>query len=150
MRTLGPLTTSEGCSLLAQVVEHVAGYLGLDATMVRERNFMRPKDLPAHPYAPPNPLKPSSSAQKPSSKTDDQNCNGKAQHLESHSQSHGGSGTVSGADEETGQTERLLSGTSGQKKRDTTPDVVCGRFQFKEPNGDSGNAAAVSEGRCVT
>lgn len=143
------MTVSEEYRGLVQVVEHVAGYLGLDATMVRERNFMRPKDLPAHPYAPPTLLKPSS-AQKPSLKTDDQNCNGKAQHLESHSQSHGGSSTVSGADEVNGQTERLLSDTPGQKKRDATPDVVCGRFQFKEPNGDSVDAAAVSEGRCVT
>lgn len=133
--------------VMEQVVEHVAGYLGLDATMVRERNFMRPKDLPAHPYAPPTLLKPSSSAPKPSLKTDAQNCNGKAHHLDSHSQSHGSSSAVSAADEVDGKTERLLSDTSGQKKRDTTPDVVCGRFQFKEPSEDSAGAAAVSEGR---
>ena len=29
-----------------QVVEHIAAYLGLDGTLVRERNFMRPNTLP--------------------------------------------------------------------------------------------------------
>ena len=32
--------------LLLQVVEHIAAYLGLDGTLVRERNFMRPNTLP--------------------------------------------------------------------------------------------------------
>ena len=31
---------------LVQVVEHIAAFLGLDGTLVRERNFMRPKNLP--------------------------------------------------------------------------------------------------------
>lgn len=32
--------------MLLQVVEHIAAYLGLDGTLVRERNFMRPNTLP--------------------------------------------------------------------------------------------------------
>lgn len=32
--------------LFVQVVEHVAAYLGLDGTVVRERNFMRPNTVP--------------------------------------------------------------------------------------------------------
>jgi hypothetical protein len=132
--------------LLVQVVEHVAGYLGLDATLVRERNFMRPKDLPAHPYpAPPLP-EPSTSALKPVTKADDQNCNGKAQHLDAHSESNG-TGRVNGGQKSSEQGEKGGNDSLGQKKSDSTPDVVCGRFQFKEPNGDKADAATGSAGR---
>jgi len=128
------------------VVEHVAGYLGLDATLVRERNFMRPKDLPAHPYpAPPLP-QPSTSALKPAIKPDDQNCNGKALHLDANSESNG-TGHVNGGQELGEQVGKGGNDSSGQKKSDSTPDVVCGRFQFKEPNGDKEEAATVSAGR---
>ncbi len=128
------------------MVEHVAGYLGLDATLVRERNFMRPKDLPAHPYpAPPLP-EPSTSALEPVTKADDQNCNGKAQHLDAHSESNGTS-HVNGGQELSEQGEKGRNDSLGQEKSDSTPDVVCGRFQFKEPIGDKADAATVSAGR---
>ena len=128
------------------MVEHVAGYLGLDATLVRERNFMRPKDLPAHPYpAPPLP-EPSTSALKPVIKADDQNCNGKAQHLDAHSESSG-TGHVNRGQELGEQGKKGRSDSLGQQKSDSTPDVVCGRFQFKEPNGDEAEAAIISTGR---
>ncbi len=131
--------------LLVQVVEHVAGYLGLDATLVRERNFMRPKDLPAHPYpAPPLP-EPSTSALKPAIKADDQNCNGKAQHLDAHSESNG-TRHVNGGQQLSEQGGKGGNESLGQKKNGSTPDVVCGRFQFKEANGDEADAT-VSTGR---
>lgn len=34
--------------VLVQVVEHIAAFLGLEGTLVRERNFMRPKTVPPH------------------------------------------------------------------------------------------------------
>ncbi|DBA80138.1 TPA: hypothetical protein ACH3X2_007614 [Trebouxia sp. C0005] len=132
--------------IMEQVIEHVAGYLGLDATLVRERNFMRPKDLPAHPYpAPPLP-EPSTSALKPVTKADDQNCNGKAQHLVAYSESNG-TRHVSGGQELSEQGDRGGTGSLDQKRNGSTPDVVCGRFQFKELNGDKADAATVSAGR---
>ena len=124
-----------------QVVEHVAGYLGLDATLVRERNFMYPKDLPAHPYAPPTP-KPQVQAPKaanPDTKIDTQNCNGKADRLDAHSQSKGDSHDVKGGKE--------MKGSSS--KSHTTPDVVCGRFQIKEPGVEASQASVTSSGRYV-
>lgn len=128
------------------MIEHVAGYLGLDATLVRERNFMRPKDLPAHPYpAPPLP-EPSTSFLKPVTKADDQNCNGKAQHLVAYSESNG-TRHVSGGQELSEQGDRGGTGSLDQKRNGSTPDVVCGRFQFKELNGDKADAATVSAGR---
>ena len=128
------------------MVEHVAGYLGLDATLVRERNFMRPKDLPAHPYpAPPLP-QPSTSPLNPVTKADDQNCNGKAQHLDAHSESNG-TGHVNGGQELGEPGGKGGDDSSGQKKSGSTPDVVCGRFQFKEPDENKEEAATVSAGR---
>ncbi len=128
------------------MVEHVAGYLGLDATLIRERNFMRPKDLPAHPYPAPPLLESSTSALNPVTKADDQNCSGKAQHLDAHSESNG-IGLVNGGQELSEQGKKGGNDSSGQKKNGSTPDVVCGRFQFNEPTGDEEEAATVSAGR---
>lgn len=125
--------------LILQVVEHVAGYLGLDATLVRERNFMYPKDLPAHPYAPPM-LRSQVQAPKAATafaKKDTQNCNGKAEHLDSHSASNGNSVNA--------EADPSTNGPSG--KGHTTPDVVCGRFQLKDPGSDDSQAAVSSSGR---
>lgn len=122
-----------------QVVEHVAGYLGLDATLVRERNFMYPKDLPAHPYASPAFQ---SKAQTPKAasavaKPDDQNCNGKAEFLDANSQSKSSSLDVKG--------DKAVKDASSKSR--TTPDVVCGRFQMKEPGVDASKVSVVSAGR---
>lgn len=126
-----------------QVLEHVAGYLGLDATLVRERNFMYPKDLPAHPYAPPT-LHPKAETPKPATapaKTDDQNCNGKAEYLGAHSEAK--SSSLDGKGEE--QRRKDAAG-----KGQATPDVVCGRFQMKEPGGDASEVSVMSAGRYVS
>ena len=125
--------------LILQVVEHVAGFLGLDASLVRERNFMYPKDLPAHPYALPI-LKSRVQAPKTAStfaKKDYQNCNGKAEHLDSHSTSNGSSVQPKG--------DSNLDDSSG--KGHTNPDVVCGRFQLKDASSDGSQAVASSSGR---
>ncbi|KAL3141630.1 hypothetical protein ABBQ32_004865 [Trebouxia sp. C0010 RCD-2024] len=127
--------------IMEQVVEHVAGYLGLDATLVRERNFMYPKDLPAHPYAPTTP-KPKSQVHTPDAtdtptKTDDQNCNGKAEFLEAQSEAKSSSDDDKGR-KDMGETP---------SKRGTTPDVVCGRFQMKEPGANASEASVHSSGR---
>lgn len=124
-----------------QVVEHVAGYLGLDATLVRERNFMYPKDLPAHPYAPPT-LQPKSQAHTQDvatapTKKDDQNCNGKAENLYAHIEAKGKS------DDDKGQKQ----GGPTLSKGHTTPDVVCGRFQLKEPGSNASQESVTSSGR---
>lgn len=124
-----------------QVLEHVAGYLGLDATLVRERNFMYPKDLPAHPYAPPR-LQPTAETPKPAAaaaKPDDQNCNGKAEFLDAHSEAK--SSSLDGKGEEQRK--------DAAGKSQSTPDVVCGRFQMKEPGGDAPEVSAMSAGRYV-
>ncbi len=122
---------------------------------------MYPKGLPAHPYAAPTLHASSSPALKPSSKTDDQNCNGKAEYLNAHSQSNSNN-TTNGDDHvngkggaDTGDSDKDMNGkggkdsdeSSGQKKSKTTPDVVCGRFLFKEPNGDDADMAGESGGR---
>ena len=124
-----------------QVLEHVAGYLGLDATLVRERNFMYPKDLPAHPYATPT-LKPNAATPTPATaaaKPDDQNCNGKADFLGAHSQAK-----TSSLD---GKGEEQRKNAAG--KSQATPDVVCGRFQMKEHGDDASEVSAMSAGRYV-
>lgn len=117
----------------------MAGYLGLDATLVRERNFMYPKDLPAHPYAPPA-LK--SNAQDPKAasvvaKPDNQNCNGKAEFLDANSESTSSSADAKG-DKEV---------KNASSKSHTTPDVVCGRFKMKEPGVDASEMSVISAGR---
>ena len=122
-------------------MEHVAGYLGLDATLVRERNFMYPKDLPAHPYAPPE-LKSTTQNPKTASaiaKPDNQNCNGKAEFLDANSESKSGSLDVKGGQE----------AQDASSKHHTTPDVVCGRFQMKEPGVDASEKFTISAGRWV-
>lgn len=139
------------CVCVRQVVEHVAGYLGLDATLVRERNFMYPKDLPAHPYAAPTLLESSASAVRRSTKIDAQNCNGKAEHLNMHSQSDGGSlakkdeDATSNRDGVAPKGDKPIRESHG--KREGIPDVVCGRFQFKEAEEDRDASAVMSEGR---
>ena len=122
-----------------QVVEHVAGYLGLDATLVRERNFMYPKDLPAHPYAPPTlqSKAPTPKAAGAIAKPDDQNCNGKAEFLDANSESKSSSLDVKG--------DKEVKDASSKSR--TTPDVVCGRFQMKEPGVDACEVSAISAGR---
>ena len=123
-----------------QVVEHVAGYLGLDATLVRERNFMYPKDLPAHPYVPltPKPKSQETPNAAATIKKDDQNCNGKAEFLDAHSEAKGDSHDDKGRNE---------MGETSSRGHATTPDVVCGRFQMKEPGVAASQASATSSGR---
>ena len=115
-------------------MEHVAGYLGLDASLVRQRNFMYPKDLPSHPYAAPA-LKPQVQPHQTGSVIkDEQNCNGKAEFLNDHIEATGGSADAKGSPEAKGKTH-------------TTPDVVCGRFQLKQAEDSASELATVSSGR---
>ena len=131
------------------MVEHVAGSLGLDATLVRERNFMHPRDLAAHPYAPPAPP-PASAATASSARPAKQSVSGKAVDADAHSASDSG-GLAKGGEQVSGQEgDKGSRGASEQekKKRGSTPDVVCGRFQMKEePSGDAGGVATVPGGR---
>ena len=115
----------------------MAGYLGLDATLIRERNFMHPKDVP-HPY----PVRTSqqSPATKPCVQLDDQNCNGKAESLRTHTQTNQTKSRHAKPDE---QSAKDLHG----RKRDAFPEVVCGRFQFREDNADGKEPITISEGR---
>ena len=117
----------------------MAGYLGIDATLVRERNFMYPKELPAHPYAPPA-LKSKPQSPKAASavaRPDQQNCNGKAEFLDANSESKSSSNDVKGHKEV----------KEASSKSHTTPDVVCGRFQMKEPGVDASEVSVISAGR---
>ena len=115
----------------------MAGYLGLDATLVRERNFMHPKDLPAHPYAPPA-LKCNAQDPKAASvvaKPDNQNCNGKAEFLDANSESTSSSADAKG--------DKEVKNASSKSHT----NVVCGRFKMKEPGVDASEMSVISAGR---
>ena len=101
---------------------------------------MYPKDLPAHPYAPltPKPQIQTPNAAPTATKKDDQNCNGKAEFLDAHSEAKGDSHDDKG---------RKEMGETSSRGRATTPDVVCGRFQMKEPGVTASQASATSSGR---
>ena len=123
-----------------QVLEHVAGYLGLDATLIRERNFMHPKEIP-HPYPVTEPQQ--SSVSKPYVKADHQNCNGKAESLQTHTQTSQRKGGSTNAEGD----EQVAKDLHGRKKDAAFPDVVCGRFQLRAADADDPGSVNNPEGR---
>ena len=137
---LSTLACSACRLLLVQVVEHIAAYLGLDGTLVRERNFMRPTTLPPqYPVLKDN----TNSSHSNSAQHAQQKQSAPAQHTKRVQQSRANSGTP----------EASVSNSSGVKQNvqsmgeqenlarqdldDPRREVLCGRYLPKKSKGET-------------